>query len=179
MAVRVLNGAIRGACYAPVVVLVFVIAEGAVELVFHPSAITLESLWFLILVLLASAPAGAFIGASLELMPARTGLIVFLFPIAGSIAGGVFWLLRPEVSLAKSTLSGAGILVFLGVLGWMEDQASHSAPTPEGFDPRILNPVGSPFECPRCQQITRTTNFCEVCGKDLRSNLPPVVMPDS
>ena len=32
--------------------------------------------------------------------------------------------------------------------------------------------------CPRCQQESETTDFCDVCGKDLRSNPPPIVLPE-
>jgi len=33
------------------------------------------------------------------------------------------------------------------------------------------------IECPRCHQMTVTQSFCEVCGKDLRQDLPPVTLP--
>ena len=32
--------------------------------------------------------------------------------------------------------------------------------------------------CPRCQQESETAEFCDVCGKDLRPNPPPVVLPE-
>jgi hypothetical protein len=32
--------------------------------------------------------------------------------------------------------------------------------------------------CPRCQQQSETSEFCDVCGKDLRPNPPPIVLPE-
>ena len=42
------------------------------------------------------------------------------------------------------------------------------------WDPEDENSI----RCPRCQQLSSNHSFCDVCGKDLRANLPPVVLPD-
>jgi hypothetical protein len=39
-------------------------------------------------------------------------------------------------------------------------------------------PPPQTFDCPQCGQDTENPDFCDVCGKDLRKNLPPVIMPD-
>ena len=37
---------------------------------------------------------------------------------------------------------------------------------------------GGPVQCPRCGQVSDNATFCDVCGRDLRGDAPPVVLPD-
>jgi len=38
--------------------------------------------------------------------------------------------------------------------------------------------TGPPIECPRCSQETVNHSFCEICGRDIRENPPPLILPD-
>jgi hypothetical protein len=50
-------------------------------------------------------------------------------------------------------------------------------PSCAGLSDRNTDPENSVL-CPRCWQMSANHCFCDVCGKDLRANLPPVVFPD-
>ncbi len=39
-------------------------------------------------------------------------------------------------------------------------------------------PTPQILDCPRCGQESENPDFCDVCGKDLRPNPPPIVLPE-
>ncbi len=173
---RMLRGAGRGALFVPLGVLFLVVLEGF-EMVFHASFWSMESLWIGLAALASTAVAGAFVGACFGMLPDYPVLMIPAVPIAGAIGGAVYWLIRkPEIGLLGSSLCGLGVVFVLGIVLALEELGTRSRP-PKTPEP-VWEPAGPAIECPRCNQMTRNHHFCEICGKDLRTDLPPVVMPD-
>jgi ribosomal protein S27E len=48
-----------------------------------------------------------------------------------------------------------------------------------GMPERPIEHPMDAIECRRCGQLTSPGDFCDTCGLDLRTDLPPVVTPDA
>jgi len=170
------KGAFWGAIAGPAVFMGLIILEGCFDFVFKSGFWTLGTLRLAISLTVASAAAGAFSGAVLPFVEHRLWIMVPIATAGGSVGGAVFWIAqRPATSLKACVVVGTLIVPFLLFLGWLEDRTGGSEKnTPE----TVMDYSGPSIECPKCSQQTRNPSFCEICGRDIRKNPPPLVLPD-
>ena len=174
----VFRGMFEGAVAAPKLLLflaVAVVLSGGVFFVFVPSFWTLGTLRIVLSLVVASIATGALFGAILPYLRNRLWLLLPVSIIGCGIGGVVFWIVqRPSVGLVTCAICGAlvvpAFLLLLGIesLGSKGDSVQEIPPEQDG----------PPIECPRCAQPTRNHAFCDNCGRDIRKNRPPLVLPD-
>lgn len=178
---QMISGAIRGAIWGPVVFLGFFIFEVAISFFAESSFWTPATLKFTFSVAISCIFGGAFSGALWPFTHDRAGRITLVLALGGGMTGAAYWVLhRPNMSILVCSVIGFVIVGGFVLLMSLGDHGSgnHNHTNHQEWKTSFGDSSGPPIQCPNCSQDTNNHSFCEVCGRDIRKNPPPLVLPD-